>query len=252
MRLLSAVIQVTLYKRFAAAWVIPALLLMNLSVYAACLPAVRIVSSQPAARSKDADPAAPIIITWDKTVHTLPAGTHDHKPMLGSINMAGGRYGLGTLLTTEWGVGGQVAWDGDKEIITPEAPLEPGTQYRVWTYVYTSGSEVCPANGGEIVFVTAGNPPEDNRPVRKFDLTTLYHGNETGSGKIEGEIAAIDNDLHVITVKEGMLKKVNVVLYEGIMVMKGGNPGSPSDLKVGDAIKGEFMGGRLYMITVGQ
>jgi len=60
----------------------------------------------------------------------------------------------------------------------------------------------------------------------------------------------MDKDLHVITVKEGMLKKVNVVLYEGIMVMKGGNLASPADLKVGDAIKGEFMGGRLYMITV--
>ncbi|MDZ4383972.1 MAG: hypothetical protein U0940_00665, partial [Nitrospirota bacterium] len=89
-----------------------------------------------------------------------------------------------------------------------------------------------------------------NRPVRKFDLTSLYHGNEAGSGKIEGEITAMDKDLHVITVKEGMLKKVNVVLYEGIMVMKGGNLASPADLKVGDAIKGEFMGGRLYMITL--
>ncbi len=250
MRLLIAVLQVALYKRFASAGTIAILLLMIPSVYAACLPAVRIVSSQPADRSKDADPAAPIIMTWDKTVHTLPTGTHDYKPMLGSINMAGGRYGLGTLLTTEWGVGGQAAWDGDKEIITPEAPLEPGTQYRVWTYVYTSGGEACPANGGEIVFVTAGAPPEDNRPVRKFDLTSLYHGNEAGSGKIEGEITAIDKDLHVITVKEGMLKKVNVVLYEGIMVMKGGNLASPADLKVGDTIKGEFMGGRLYMITV--
>lgn len=250
MKSLSAVFEITLYKMFATAGVIAALLLMNLSVNAACLPAVRIVSSQPADRSKDADPAAPIIITWDKTVHTLPTGTHDYKPMLGSINMAGGRYGLGTLLTTEWGAGGQVAWDGDKETITPEASLEPGTQYRVWTYVYTSGSEICPANGGEIIFVTAGASPEDNRPIRKFDLTTLYHGNESGSGKIEGEISAIDNDLHVITVKEGMLKKVNVVLYEGILVMKGGNLAAPADLKAGDAIKGEFMGGRLYMITV--
>src|SRR3972149_11458422 len=106
MKLFSSVLQVALYKRFAAAWMLPAVILMNLSVDAACLPAVRIVSSQPADRSKDADPAAPIILTWDKTEHALPAGTHDYKPMLGSINIAGGRYGLGTLLTTEWGVGG--------------------------------------------------------------------------------------------------------------------------------------------------
>lgn len=252
MKSLAAVFQTALYRMFAGAGVIAPLLLFSLPVDAACLPAVRIVSSQPADRSKDADPAAPIILTWDKTEHALTAGTHDYKPMLGSINIAGGRYSLGALLTTEWGVGGQVAWDGNKETITPEAPLESGTQYRVWTYVYTSGGEVCPANGGEIVFVTAGSPPEDNRPIRKFDLTSLYHGNETGTGKIEGEIAAIDKDLHVITVKEGMLKKISVVLYEGVMVMKGGNFVSPTDLKVGDAIKGEFMGGRLYMINVGQ
>lgn len=223
--------------------------IFNFPVHAGCPPQVKIVSSQPPDKSKDVDPAAPVVITWDKTVHTLPSGDFDYKPKLESINIAGGRYGLGALLTTEWGIGGQATWDGDKETITPEAPLEPGTQYRVWTYVYTSGTENCPANGGEIVFVTAGDPPEDGNPIRKFDLTTLYHGNETGAGKFEGEITEINNDLHVVTVKEGYLKKVNVVLYEGIMVMRNGDPSFPSALKVGDKVRGDFMGGRLYMIT---
>ena len=224
-------------------------LIFDIPVYAVCPPSIKITSSQPQNKSKDIDPAAPVVITWDKTTYTLPSGIQDYKPQLESINIAGGRYGLGTLLTTEWGIGGKVTWDGDKETITTEAPLEPGTQYRVWTYVYTSGEEVCPAYGGEIVFVTAGAPPEDNNPVRKFDLTTLYHGNETGSGKIEGEITAINSDLHVITVKAMYLKKINIVIYEGIMVMRNGNFSSPSAIKVGDTVTGEFMGGRLFMIT---
>lgn len=224
-------------------------LLFGFPVYAACPPPVKMVSSQPPNNSKNIDPSAPIAITWDKTTQELPSGIHDYKPQLESINIAGGRYGLGTLLTTEWGIGGKAAWDGDKETITPEAPLEPGTQYRVWTYIYTSGDKVCPAYGGEIVFITTGDPPEDNNPIRKFDLTTLYHGNETGAGKIEGEITMINNNLHIITVKEGLLKNLNIILYEGLMVMRNGNFSFPAALKVGDTVTGEFMGGRLYMIT---
>ncbi len=223
--------------------------IFDLPVYAVCPPPLKIISSQPADKSKAADPMAPVVVTWDKTTYALPSGTHDYKPMLESINIAGGRYGLGTLLTTEWGVGGKVTWEGDKETITPESPLEPGTQYRVWTYVYTSGGEACPVYGGEIVFVTAGNPPEDNKPIRKFDLTTLYYGNEAGSGKIAGDITEINNDLHVIAVKEGVLKKINIIISEGIMVMRNGNMASLSALKVGDKVTGEFMGGRLFMIT---
>lgn len=221
----------------------------SLPAYAACPPPIKIVSSQPPNKSKHADPAAPIVLVWDQTTYQLPAGVHDYKPHLESINIAGGRYGLGTLLTTEWGAGGKVAWDGDKETITPEAPLEPGTQYKVWTYAYTSGHETCPAYGGEILFMTAGDPPEDNNPIRKLDLSTLYYGNETGSGKVEGEIAAIHNSLPLITVKERHFKTINVILYEGVMVMRNGNFSLPSALKTGDAITGEFMGGRLYMIT---
>ena len=230
-------------------WALPTLLLSGISAYAACPPPVKIISSTPSDKSKSADPASPIVITWDKTTHQLPTAIHDYKPMLESINIAGGRYKLGALLTTEWGAGGKVSWDGDRQSITPEAPLEPGTQYKLWTYTYTSGDEVCPVYGGEIVFVTTGDTPQDNNPIRKIDITTIYHGNEQGSGKIEGEITVINDELKVITVKESFMKSINVILYDGLIVMKNGNFSMPSNLKVGDKITGDFMGGRLYMIT---
>ena len=229
--------------------IIVSLVCLSLPAYAVCPPPVKIAASQPSNNSKNADPALPIVITWDKTTAPMSAGVYDYKNNLESVNIAGGRYGLGTLFTTEWGIGGKATWEGNKEIITPEAPLEPGTQYKVWTYTYTSGSEICPTLGGEIVFVTAGVPPDDNKPVRKFDITTLYHGNETGAGKVEGEIIEINNDLHVITVKEGILKKLNMALFEGVMVMRNNNLSMTSALKTGDKIVGEFMGGRLFMIT---
>ncbi|HAS18346.1 MAG TPA: hypothetical protein DCR39_10900 [Nitrospiraceae bacterium] len=103
--------------------------------------------------------------------------------------------------------------------------------------------------GGEIIFVTSGASPDDNKPVRKFDLSNLYHGNETGSGKIEGEISAINDDFSIITIKENFLKSINVIIHEGIMITRNGNFGSPADVKIGDNVTGEFMGGRLYMLT---
>lgn len=243
-------ILLNLLNIISAALVLPALLLPLSHAYAACTPAVKIISSVPADRSKGADPSAPVVIVWDKTTQTLPGGgTHDYKPMLESINIAGGRYKLGVLLTTEWGAGGKVEWDGNKETITTEAPLEPGTQYKLWTFTYTSGVEECPAYGGEIVFITAGEPPQDNNPVRKIDISTIYHGNEQGAGKIEGEITALNDELKVITVKESFMKNINVILYDGLMLMRNGSIAMPSNLKVGDKITGDFMGGRLYMIT---
>ena len=240
---------IRLLNVFIVAWVLPALLLPVVAAYATCPSPVKIISATPSDKSKSADPAAPIVIVWDKTTHNLPTGIHDYKPMLESINIAGGRYKLGALLTTEWGAGGKVSWDGDRQSITPEAPLEPGTQYKLWTYTYTSGEEACPVYGGEIVFVTAGDPPQDNNPVRKIDISTIYHGNEQGSGKIDGEITALNDELKVMTVKESFMKSINVILYDGLMVMRNGNFAMPSNLKVGDKITGDFMGGRLYMIT---
>ncbi len=240
---------IKLFNVLATALVLPALLLPASFVYAACPHPVKIISSTPADNAKGADPSAPIVIVWDKTTYTLPSGTHDYKPMLESINIAGGRYKLGALLTTEWGAGGKVSWNGDKETITPEAPLEPGTQYKLWTYTYTSGDEICPAYGGEIVFVTGGEPPQDNNPVRKIDISTIYHGNDQGSGKIEGEITAINDVLKILTIKESFMKSIHVILYDGLMVMRNGSFAMPANLKVGDKITGDFMGGRLYMMT---
>ncbi len=234
---------------FIAGWIISALLLPIVPSYAACPPPVKIISSIPSDKSRSADPAMPIVLTWDKTTHTFQTGVHDYKPMLESINIAGGRYKLGALLTTEWGAGGKVSWDGNKETITPEAPLEPGTQYMLWTYTYTSGDESCPVYGGEIVFVTAGEPPQDDNPVRKIDLSTIYHGNDKGSGKIEGEITALNDALKVITVKESFMKSINIILYDGLMIMRNGTFAMPSNLKTGDKITGDFMGGRLYMLN---
>ncbi|MCC6543317.1 MAG: hypothetical protein IT392_02300 [Nitrospirae bacterium] len=228
---------------------LPSLLLPISYTFAGCTPVVKIISSVPADRSKGIDPSAPIIITWDKTADNLAGGTYDYKPMLESLNIAGGRYLLGVLLTTEWGAGGKVVWDGNKETVTPEAPLEPGTQYKIWTYTYTSGAEACPATGGELVFVTAGEPPQDNNPVRKIDISTIYHGNELGAGRIEGDITAINDELNIVTVKESFMKSINVILYDGLMAMRNGSLAQPSNLKVGDKITGDFMGGRLYMIT---
>ncbi|MCC7203073.1 MAG: hypothetical protein IT393_10500 [Nitrospirae bacterium] len=233
---------------FFAGLVVTALLLPAYS-FAECPPQVKIISSTPADRAKGADPSAPIIIVWDKTTYTLPAGILDYKPMLESINIAGGRYKLGALLTTEWGAGGKVAWDGDRETIAPEAPLETGTQYKLWTYSYTSGTEKCPPYGGEIVFVTAGEPPQDNNPVRKIDISAIYHGNDEGTGKIEGEITAIHDELKLMTVKESFMKSINIILYDGLMVMRNGGFAMQANLRVGDKITGDFMGGRLYMIT---
>jgi len=221
----------------------------SFSGYAICPPAIKLLSSRPPHQSKNGDPTAPIVLVWDRTTYQLPTGVHDYKPHLESINIAGGRYGLGTLLTTEWGIGGKVEWDGDKETITPEAPLESGTQYKVWTYVYTSGDETCPPYGGEIIFTTSGDPPEDNNPIRKIDLSSLYFGDEMGSGKVEGDIIAIHDNLPLITLRERSRKTINLILNEGIMVMRNGNPSLPTALKVGDTIVGEFMGGRLFMIT---
>lgn len=238
-----------LSRMLTVAVILSALFLPVASAYAACPPPVKIISSTPADRSKGADLSAPIVIAWDKTTYTLPAGIHDYKPMLESINIAGGRYKLGALLTTEWGAGGKVSWNGNQETITPEAPLEPGTQYKLWTYTYTSGDEKCPAYGGEIVFVTAGEPPQDNNPVRKIDISSIYHGDDQGTGRIEGEITAVNDELKIMTVKESFMKSIHVMIYDGLMVMRNGSFAMPANLKVGDKIAGDFMGGRLYMIT---
>src|SRR4030065_2852532 len=74
---------------------------------AACPPSIRTVSSSPRHLSDGASTEGAVIITWDKeTLEILTDGLRDLKPALESVNIAGGRYGMGEPLTTEWGIGG--------------------------------------------------------------------------------------------------------------------------------------------------
>src|SRR3972149_8592806 len=138
-------------------------------VYAECPPVIRMISSNPAKGSSGIAVDKPITITWDKeTLQILSDRLRDLNPALESINIAGGRYRMGTLLTTEWGIGGKAVSEGDQEVITPEAPLEPGTQYRVWTYLYMTirndKMESCPRIGGGVFFMSARGTPDRGEP----------------------------------------------------------------------------------------
>src|SRR4030065_49605 len=77
-------------------------------VHAECPPVIRMISSSPANGSSGVSVDTPITITWDKeTLQILSDHLRDLRPALESINIAGGRYRMGTLLTPEWGIGGE-------------------------------------------------------------------------------------------------------------------------------------------------
>lgn len=222
-----------------------------------CPQVVKIISSSPANDSKGNGVDIPIVITWDDGVlNYLTNGLRDLKPALDSINISGGRYGMGTLLTTEWGIGGNVVWDGTKEIIKPEAPLEPGTQYRLWTYLYLTLRDDkiihCQRIGGEVVFSTEGKAPEDGNPVRNIDLSSLYNGDERGDGNIIGPILSIEESLRLITVKDQSMGKVSFVAYKGIPLMRKGEMVQIDKFKTGDMAEVTFTGGRAVMVQVNQ
>lgn len=225
--------------------------------YVKCPPVIEIESSIPPDKAKDSPVDAPIVISWDKAVlNYLTNGLRDLKPALDSINIAGGRYGMGTLLTTEWGLGGNVTWEDNKEVITAEAPLEPGTQYRIWTYLYLTlrNDKVihCPRIGGEITFRTAGRPAEDGNPVGNVDLASLYSGDERGDGNIHGAVINIEQSLRLITVKDQTMGKVSFVAYKGIPLMWKGELVKLEKFKAGDVIEATFTGGRAVMVQVDQ
>ncbi|MBI5192593.1 MAG: Ig-like domain-containing protein [Nitrospirae bacterium] len=222
-----------------------------------CPQVVKIISSSPANNSKDNSIDSSIVITWDDGVMDyLTNGLRDLKPALDSINISGGRYRMGTLLTTEWGIGGNVVWDGKKEIIKPDAPLEPGTQYRLWTYLYLTlrNDKVlhCPRIGGEVVFTTEGKAPEDGNPVRNIDLSSLYNGDERGNGNISGPILSIEGSLRLITVKDQSMGKVSFVAYKEIPLMQKGEMVQIDKFKAGDMVEVTFTGGRAVMVQVNQ
>src|SRR4030065_2395751 len=221
----------------------------------ACPPSIKMVSSSPRHLSDGASTEGPVIITWDKdTLEILSDGLRDLKPALESVNIAGGRYGMGKLLTTEWGIGGSASWRENEETITPEAPLEPGTQYRVWTYLYLTirGGEAqsCARIGGEIVFKTAGISEADGNPIRNIDLSKIYHGDEYGHGDIKGTVKEINQTLDLVTVDEIKLGKISVVIYKGIPIFKEGQIIPFGTIQVGDKAAIRFTGGRAVTVEV--
>ena len=161
---------------------------------------------------------------------------------------------MGTLLTTEWGIGGKAVWEGDQEVITPEAPLEPGTQYRVWTYLYMTirndKMEYCPRMGGEIIFKTAGEPPEDGNPVRGLYLSTLYHGNESGKAILQGSLTDLNLPLRVITIRDKAIGPVRLIVYEGTPLLRQGSMVTLDSLQSGDMMEVILTGGRVSSVIL--
>lgn len=213
------------------------------------------VASSPRNHSEGASTEGPVVFTWDrKTLENLTEGLRDLVPALESVNIAGGRYGMGTLLTTEWGIGGSVSWKENNEMITPEAPLEPGTQYKVWTYLYLTirdgEPESCARVGGELVFKTAGIPEDDGNPVRKIDLSKIYHGDEYGRGDITGKVKELNPALGLITVDDAKAGNISVVIYKGIPILKEGKFVPFAMIQIGDKAAIRFTGGRAVTVEI--
>ncbi|MBI5406366.1 MAG: Ig-like domain-containing protein [Nitrospirae bacterium] len=224
-------------------------------VHAECPPVIRMISSSPASGSSGVSVDTPITITWDKeTLQILSDRLRDLRPALESVNIAGGRYRMGTLLTTEWGIGGKAAWEDDREVITPEAPLEPGTQYRVWTYLYMTirndKMEYCPRMGGEIIFKTAGEPPEDGNPVRGLDLSALYHGDEFGKAILQGSLTDLNLPLRVLTIRDKAIGPVRLIVYEGTPLLRQGSMVTLDSLRSGDMMEVTLTGGRVSSVIL--
>ncbi|MCC6544487.1 MAG: hypothetical protein IT392_08305 [Nitrospirae bacterium] len=227
----------------------------SMSAEIACPPLLKMVSSNPRTLSDGVSTERPVIITWDKeTLETLSDGLRDLKPALESVNISGGRYGMGTLLTTEWGIGGTASWMGNVEIIVPEATLEPGTQYRVWTYLYITIRNGAPMScvrlGGEVVFKTAGIAPDDGSPVRNIDLSKIYHGDEYGHGDASGTVKELNQALNLVTLDDIKMGKISVVVYMGIPIFKDGQIIPFDKIKVGDRVTIRFTGGRAVTLEV--
>jgi hypothetical protein len=148
-----------------------------------------------------------------------------------------------------------VTWEGHREVIFPEAPLEPGTQYRVWTHLFITlrndHVDACPRIGAEVVFTTAGVPPNDGRPVRDFDLSTLFHGDDFGRGRVRGKLIALRTGIRVLTVHDETLGNVTLVVYEGTPLLRGEEVVSFEDLKAGERVDLFFSGGRAVEVRIG-
>jgi hypothetical protein len=207
------------------------------------------------------DPKAPIVLALDRAVDMIPytdpktgkqsTAPYDFRPFLNAVNIAGGRYKLGRLLTSESGVGGTVEWHGAQMIITPEDPLEPGTQYVVWVYKYISVEGVpCPRLGNRLFFKTAGDPPKDGNPIREINLSAIWRGTTNGSQRLTGTVEGVHQKLDLVSLNTKEQGRIQIILDEGSMIMKGEKVLTKADLKKGDPIQAEFYGERLTWILV--
>ncbi len=207
------------------------------------------------------DPKAPIVLALDRAVDMMLftdpksgqklSQPYDFRPFLNAINIAGGRYKLGSLLTSESGVGGKVEWQGAQMIITPEDPLEPGTQYVVWVYKYISINGVpCPRLGSRLFFKTSGEPPKDGNPIRAINLSAIWRGTSSGMQRLNGTVSGVHPSLNLVSLNTREQGAIQIILDEGSVIMKGEKLLTKSDLKPGDAIQAEFYGERLTWILV--
>jgi hypothetical protein len=207
------------------------------------------------------DPKAPIVLALDRAVDMMPfldpvtgqktTAPYDFRPFLNSINIAGGRYGLGALLTGMGSSGGTVEWQGAQMIITPDAPLEPGTQYVIWVYKYISvGGTPCPRLGRSLFFKTAGEPPKDGNPIREINLSAIWRGSTNGMQRLNGTITSVHPSLNLVSLNTKELGPLQIILDEGSLLMKGDRMLTKPDLKPGAAVQAEFFGERLTWILV--
>lgn len=207
------------------------------------------------------DPKAPVVIAWDRAVDMVPfidpntgkKGTvpYDFRPFLNNVNIAGGRYGLGTLLTGEGSVGGTVRWEGAQMLITPEAPLEPGTQYVVWVYKHISiNGEQCPRLGNRLFLKTNGAAPDDGNPVRGVNLAAIWRGSSSGMQRLTGTISGVHPILNIVSIDTKEFGAITIIADEGSVIMQGERMLKRTDLKPGDKVQAEFYSDRLTWIMV--
>jgi len=207
------------------------------------------------------DPNAPIVLALDRAVDLVPftdpktgkqmTHPYDFRPFLNAINIAGGRYKLGKLLTSDAGLGGKLEWQGAQMIIRPENPFEPGTQYVIWVYKYISNGGVpCPRLGTRLIFKTSGTAPQDGNPIREINLSGIWRGTSNGMQRLNGTVTGVHPKLNLVSLDTIEQGPIQIILDEGSLIMKGDKILTRADLKEGDAIQAEFYGERLTWILV--